>query len=55
LALPSEIPIEPVDVSNDIYRHPNRWGEPTSRFEKLHDVYYLSVMLLEIGLWQVVR
>jgi len=35
-----------------IYRHPDRWGEPTRKYEKLHDVYSLGLVLLEIGLWK---
>lgn len=27
------------DIKRNIYRHPSRWGQPTTRFEKLHDVY----------------
>lgn len=41
-----------VNTLRDIYRHPDRWGQPTVRFEKLHDLYSFGVTLLEIGLWQ---
>jgi hypothetical protein len=27
------------DIKRNIYRHPSRWGQPTSRFQKLHDIY----------------
>ncbi|OIW24415.1 hypothetical protein CONLIGDRAFT_685394 [Coniochaeta ligniaria NRRL 30616] len=37
---------------NNLYRHPDRWGRPTARFEKSHDVYALGVVLLEIALWK---
>ncbi|KAF4332072.1 kinase-like (PK-like) [Fusarium beomiforme] len=37
------------EIKRNIYRYPSRWGQPTNRFEKIHDLY--GVMLLEIGLW----
>ncbi|KAH0565087.1 hypothetical protein GP486_001527 [Trichoglossum hirsutum] len=43
-------------ISRNIYRHPQRWGLPSERHAKIHDIYdllsALGVMLLEIGLWQ---
>ncbi|KAH6869674.1 hypothetical protein B0T10DRAFT_361787, partial [Thelonectria olida] len=39
------------EIKRNIYRHPTRWGQPTNRFEKIHDMYALGVILLEIGLW----
>ncbi|RFU26918.1 hypothetical protein B7463_g9417, partial [Scytalidium lignicola] len=34
----------------NLYRHPARWGsQPAERFTKLHDIYSLGVVLLEIG------
>lgn len=39
-------------LANNLYRHPDRWGRPTSRFEKSHDMYALGVVLLEIALWK---
>ncbi|KAI1771326.1 hypothetical protein F4818DRAFT_429798 [Hypoxylon cercidicola] len=36
----------------DVYRHPDRQGRPTQPFNKIHDIYALGVVLLEIGLWQ---
>ncbi|KAF4473603.1 het-s domain [Fusarium agapanthi] len=36
----------------NIYRHPNGQGRPTMTFSKWHDIYSLSVVLLEIGLWE---
>jgi len=36
-------------LARDIYRHPSRQGVPTEPFKKLHDVYALGVVLLEIG------
>lgn len=35
----------------DIYRHPERQGELELAFTRLHDIYALGVVLLEIGLW----
>ncbi|KAM0227882.1 hypothetical protein ACHAPO_011171 [Fusarium lateritium] len=39
-------------LTNNLYRHPDRWGRPTARFEKSHDVYALGVVLLEVALWK---
>lgn len=39
-------------LANNLYRHPDRWGRPTARFEKSHDMYALGVVLLEIALWK---
>ncbi|KAK4199631.1 hypothetical protein QBC40DRAFT_340368 [Triangularia verruculosa] len=39
-------------LSRDIYRHPERQQNPTHQFSKIHDIYALGVVLLEIGLWQ---
>ncbi|KAK3326819.1 hypothetical protein B0H66DRAFT_169662 [Apodospora peruviana] len=36
----------------DVYRHPSRQQTPTQHFNKIHDIYALGVVLLEIGLWQ---
>ncbi|KAH8777026.1 hypothetical protein F5882DRAFT_503016 [Hyaloscypha sp. PMI_1271] len=38
--------------SRDLYRHPERQGEPDKAFTKKHDIYALGVVLLEIGLWE---
>jgi hypothetical protein len=27
------------EIKRNIYRHPTRWGQPTNRFEKVHDLY----------------
>ena len=35
----------------DVYRHPERQGQVKMQFTKLHDIYALGVVLLEIGLW----
>jgi len=42
------------DYERNLYRHPERQGQPTTSFTKLHDLYALGVVLLEIGLWQTV-
>ena len=39
------------DMAANVYRHPARWGTPTTSFTKLHDLYALGVVLTEIGLW----
>lgn len=36
-------------LARDIYRHPDRQQSPTQPFSKLHDIYALGVVLLEIG------
>lgn len=40
------------DVERNLYRHPKRQGYPSEDFKKIHDIYALGVVLLEIGLWQ---
>ncbi|KFY51055.1 hypothetical protein V496_08971 [Pseudogymnoascus sp. VKM F-4515 (FW-2607)] len=40
------------DIKRNIYRHPQRWGQPSETFSKIHDIYALGTMLLEIGLWE---
>ncbi|KAI9703698.1 MAG: hypothetical protein M1836_007468 [Candelina mexicana] len=42
-----------VDIhpARDVYRHPERQGRPQRMFNKMHDIYALGVVLLEIGLW----
>ncbi|KAJ6104503.1 hypothetical protein N7523_010823 [Penicillium sp. IBT 18751x] len=39
------------EVEPNLYRHPTRQGRPTQQFSRLHDIYALGVVLLEIGLW----
>ncbi|KFY83509.1 hypothetical protein V498_08021 [Pseudogymnoascus sp. VKM F-4517 (FW-2822)] len=41
-----------ISLERDVYRHPDRQGIPETRFNKLHDIYALGVVLLEIGLWE---
>lgn len=43
------------DVDNDVYRHPERQGLSRLGHTKIHDLYSLGVVLLEIGLWEDVR
>jgi hypothetical protein len=40
------------EPSRDIYRHLDRQGQPTKMFQKIHDIYALGVVLLEIGIWE---
>ncbi|RPA80706.1 hypothetical protein BJ508DRAFT_415189 [Ascobolus immersus RN42] len=35
-----------------IYKHPARWGAPTAYFTKIHDVYSLGIILLEVAFWK---
>ncbi|KAI8250463.1 hypothetical protein K4K58_009771 [Colletotrichum sp. SAR11_239] len=44
-----------IDLEHDVYRHPDRHGLPGTSFSKMHDIYSLGVVLLEIGLWQTAR
>lgn len=44
-----------IDLDYDVYRHPDRHGLPGTSFSKMHDIYSLGVVLLEIGLWQTAR
>ncbi|KAF2147002.1 uncharacterized protein K452DRAFT_354493 [Aplosporella prunicola CBS 121167] len=39
-------------IERDVYRHPERQGRPGKMFNKIHDIYALGVVLLEIGLWE---
>jgi hypothetical protein len=39
-------------LERDVYRHPERQGRPGRMFTKVHDIYALGIVLLEIGLWQ---
>ncbi len=41
-----------LEFEKDLYRHPERQGIPSKPFSKLHDLYALGVVLLEIGMWQ---
>ncbi|KAG8415897.1 hypothetical protein J3459_013958 [Metarhizium acridum] len=43
------------DLERNLYRHPDRLGYPMVEFNKVHDVYGLGVVLLELGLWQTAR
>ena len=39
----------------NLYRHPDRWGLlPVASFRKVHDIYSLGVVLLEIAFWKPV-
>jgi hypothetical protein len=38
------------DPNKDVYRHPERQQHPSHPFKKLHDIYALGVVLLEIGM-----
>ncbi|GAW19539.1 hypothetical protein ANO14919_090270 [Xylariales sp. No.14919] len=40
------------DLALNLYRHPNRQGDTRQGHRKIHDLYSLGVVLLEIGLWQ---
>ncbi|KAI8625883.1 hypothetical protein F5Y19DRAFT_240196 [Xylariaceae sp. FL1651] len=40
------------DIAFNVYRHPGRQGTVRQGHRKIHDLYSLGVVLLEIGLWQ---
>jgi hypothetical protein len=40
------------DIAFNVYRHPERQGVTRKGHTKIHDIYSLGVVLLEIGLWQ---
>ncbi|KAF4629756.1 hypothetical protein G7Y89_g8388 [Cudoniella acicularis] len=40
------------DLTFNVYRHPNRQGDARKGHRKIHDIYSLGVVLLELGLWQ---
>lgn len=42
------------DIERNLYRHPDRQGAPMANFSKMHDLYALGVVLLEIGMWKTV-
>ncbi|PNP84103.1 hypothetical protein FNYG_02791 [Fusarium nygamai] len=44
-----------IDTEHEVYRHPDRQGLPNASFSKIHDIYSLGVVLLEIGLWQTAK
>ena len=48
---------QPLDVSEKttLYCHPDVQKEPNIEFAKIHDLYSLGVVLLEIGLWLTAR
>ncbi|KAL9126652.1 MAG: hypothetical protein Q9217_004328 [Psora testacea] len=39
------------DPDANLYRHPDRQGEPEKVFNKEHDLYAIGVVLTEIGFW----
>ena len=43
------------DDERNLYRHPEIQDVANSSFSKLHDIYSLGVVLLEIALWQTAR
>ena len=45
---------EDIDPARNVYRHPERQNQPQKPFQKVHDIYALGVVLLEIGLWRSV-
>ncbi|KAF3937445.1 hypothetical protein ABW19_dt0209089 [Dactylella cylindrospora] len=38
-------------LGRDLYRHPDRWGQPKVHSSLKHDIYAFGILLLEIGLW----
>ena len=42
-------------IKRNMYRHPERWNTPTHKFSKIHDIYALGTILLEVGLWKPIQ
>ena len=42
------------DFDRNVYRHPDRQGEPSEYHTKKHDLYAFGVLLLEVGVWALV-
>lgn len=40
------------DLEKNLYQHPERLSPPIVEFNRVHDVYALGVVLLELGLWK---
>lgn len=40
------------NVETNVYRHPDRQGPARIGHKRLHDLYSLGVVLLEVGLWE---
>jgi hypothetical protein len=57
--LPEEITVRhPSNIFDDLYRHPEHLKDAsasTPRSQKLHDVYSLGIILLEIAFWQPIE
>lgn len=52
---PNAAPSHPRVIDNydsALYCHPDRQGLPSKHHQKIHDLYSLGVVLLEIGLWR---
>lgn len=42
------------NFEHNVYRHPDRQGEPSKHHTKQHDFYAYGILLLEIGMWNLV-
>ncbi|KAI0879574.1 hypothetical protein GGS24DRAFT_437941 [Hypoxylon argillaceum] len=42
-------------LANNLYRHPDRWGQPRLRFEKVHDIYSLGIVMYEVAVWKDIQ
>ncbi len=40
------------DVNLDYYQHPDKRWNPSLKYSRVHDIYSLGCVLLEIGLWK---
>ena len=43
------------NFEQNVYRHPSRQGPPTEYQKKRHDLYSYGILLLEVGMWKLVR
>ncbi|KAL7942664.1 hypothetical protein V8C42DRAFT_360055 [Trichoderma barbatum] len=39
-------------LKSNAYRHPDRWGKPNVKFTKVHDIYSLGIVFLELACWK---
>lgn len=54
--LPSEITVKySTYIEHDLYRHPDLLVTSNSRHQKIHDIYSLGLILLEIAFWRPIE
>ena len=43
------------ELNENIYRHPDQWGLPSIKFNQIHDLYALGILLYEIGIYRPIK